>query len=69
MVSSPPVEVLTDRDQGVALVSFTETGNDHIEALGGGLAPKNYHLDEWALRQLAKQAEQAADRLSEENNE
>ncbi len=69
MVSSPPVEVLTDPDQDVALVSFTETGNNHVEALGSGLTEKNYHLDEWALRQLAKQAEQAADRLSEENNE
>lgn len=65
MVSSPPVEVLADEDKGVALVAFTETGNDHVEEIGGGLSPTRHHLDEWALRQLASQAEQAADQLAE----
>ena len=67
MVSSPPVEVGAMKDRGVALLSLTTVGNNHVEQNGHGGG--SYLLDEWALRQLAKQAEAAADRLSEGGDE
>lgn len=61
MVSSPPVEVLYNDGDDEAYVSFTATGNSHVRKEDGRL-----FLDEWALHQLSKQAEQAADGLSDE---
>lgn len=63
MVSSPPVEVLADSDDDKALVSLTTVGNNHIDEIGA--AGGSFLVDEWALRQLAKQAEAAADTLAE----
>lgn len=65
MVSSPPVELLVDEEKGRAAVHFTTTGNDHVVGVGENsmLAKTEYQLDPRALRQLASQAEEAADRL------
>lgn len=59
MVSSPPIEVLSNVDDEKAYVSFTAVGNDHVEKGPDG----RIFLDSWALRVLARQAEQHADRL------
>lgn len=67
MVSSPPVEVLVDTDDGHALVSLTAVGNGHVSAFPQHPPFTSYKLDEWALRQLVSQAESAADRLAEED--
>ena len=66
MVSNPPVEVLYDDNHDRALVNLTAVGNSHIETVGS--SPPRYKLDEWALRQLASQAEQAADHLAEQTD-
>lgn len=65
MVSNPPVEVLVAEEEGVALVSLTPPGNDHVDAVPNGEPRTDYHLDEWALRELARQAESAADQLAD----
>lgn len=65
MVSNPPVEVLGPSDDAPdeALLSLTTVGNNHI----AGAGPHSYRVDEWALRQIAKQAEAAADRIAEDD--
>lgn len=59
MVSNPPVEVGVNEDKGVGYLSLTDVGNSHVDLIGAS----GFALDAWALRQLAKQAEQAADAL------
>lgn len=66
MVSNPPVEVLVPEDGSEAHVFLNGTGNNHINFMEGvGQHDTKARMDPWALRQLARQAEQAADRIEE----
>jgi len=71
MVSSPPVEVLVDEEKNRGALFFTTTGNSHVEAIGSesALTKTQYQLSPWALRQLASQAEAAADQLEGDGDE
>lgn len=65
MVSSPPIQVLSNSDDEKAYVCFTAVGNNHVEKDADG----RVFCDAWALRELARQAEQHADRLDGNDDE